>query len=178
MTGAGTDFVSNAQIGDAFVGPDGRSYEIGQIISATDLRLATNYQAASGGGQAYAIQPTQSYIRDLAIQAGLLLNTFAVVRDGVGQGLFGDGSAALPGIRFTADQDTGICRTDNNGLGIVTGGVVRLVADAAGALNFANDAINGVTARLTTTGAVAAGGFRSPTAKPVLMTGRSRPACR
>jgi hypothetical protein len=151
VTGAGTDFVSNAQIGDAFVGPDMRSYEIGQIISATDLRLATNYQAASGGGQAYAIQPTQSYIRDLALQAGLLLNTFAVVRDGVGQGLFGDGSAALPGIRFTADQDTGICRTDNNGLGIVTGGVVRLVADAAGAINFANGTVNGVTARLTTT---------------------------
>lgn len=121
VTGAGTDFVSNASVGEAFIGPDGRTYEIAQIVSATDLRLRTAYQAATGGGQAYAIQPTQSLARDLALAAAALLSTFAAVRDGVGQGLFGDGSAAAPAIRFSADQDTGIRRVGSNVIALVTG---------------------------------------------------------
>lgn len=126
VTGAGTDFVSNASVGEAFIGPDGRTYEIAQIVSATDLRLRTAYQAATGGGQAYAIQPTQSFARDLALGAASLLTTFAAVRDGVGQGLFGDGSAATPAIRFAADQDTGFARYGPNLLSAVTGGVERM----------------------------------------------------
>ncbi len=128
VTGAGTDFVANASIGDAFIGPDGRTYEIAQIVSATDLRLTTGYQAATGGGQAYAIQPTQSFARDLALAAAALLSTFAAVRDGVGQGLFGDGSAAAPAIRFSADQDTGIRRVGSNVIALVTGGQDILTA--------------------------------------------------
>ncbi|WP_409787736.1 hypothetical protein [Sphingomonas pseudosanguinis] len=132
VTGAGTDFVANASIGDAFIGPDGRTYEIAQIVSATDLRLTTGYQAATGGGQTYAIQPTQSFARDLALAAAALLGTFAAVRDGVGQGLFGDGSAAAPTIRFSADQDTGIRRSAANALALVAGGLDRLIANADG----------------------------------------------
>ncbi|MGW8138968.1 tail fiber domain-containing protein [Sphingomonas zeae] len=122
VSGAGTDFVSNASIGDAFIGPDGRSYEIAQIVSATDLRLVSGYQAATGGGQAYTIQPTQSFARDLALAAANLLNTFAAVRDGVGRGLFGDGSAATPAIRFSADQDTGLRRPSDNVLAVTVAG--------------------------------------------------------
>lgn len=126
VAGAGTDFVANASIGEAFIGPDGRTYEIAQIVSATDLRLTTGYQAATGGGQAYAIQPTQSFARDLALAAVALLGDFAGVRDGVGKGLFGDGSAATPAIRFAADQDTGFARYGPNLLSAVTGGVERM----------------------------------------------------
>ncbi|WP_455156027.1 hypothetical protein [Sphingomonas zeae] len=115
-------------MGDAFVGQDGRSYEVGQIVSATDLRLTTPYQGAGGGGQAYAIQPTQSFAHDLALAAAALLNTFSAVRDGVGQGLFGDGTAAAPGFRFTADQDTGIRRVASNVIALVTGGQDILTA--------------------------------------------------
>ena len=132
VTGAGTDFVANASIGDAFIGPDGRSYEIAQIVSATDLRIVTGYQAATGGGQGYAIQPTQSFARDLALAAANLLNTFAFVRDGVGQGLFGDGAAATPAIRFSADQDTGLRRLDANRMSLVAGGIDTLIIGAAG----------------------------------------------
>jgi hypothetical protein len=132
VTGAGTDFVSNASVGEAFIGPDGRSYEIAQIVSATDLRLVSAYQAATGGGQTYAIQPTQSFARDLALAAAALLNTFAAVRDGAGQGLFGDGSAAAPGMRFSADQDTGVRRYAENAVALVGGGVDRVVMDGSG----------------------------------------------
>lgn len=121
VTGVGTDFVSNVSIGEAFIGPDGRSYEIGQIVSATELRLTTVY----GSGQGYAIQPTESFVRDLVLQAASLLNTFGAVRDGVGQGNFGSGSVATPGIRFTVDQDTGIARTGDNEMSLIAGGVVR-----------------------------------------------------
>ncbi len=123
VTGAGTDFVANASIGEAFIGPDGRSYEIGQIVSATDLRLTTTYQAATGGGQTYAIQPTQSFARDLALAAAALLATFAEVRDNAGKGLFPAGVVATPGVRFQADQDTGLYLSSPNVLGIAAGGV-------------------------------------------------------
>ncbi|WP_053058541.1 tail fiber domain-containing protein [Sphingomonas paucimobilis] len=127
VTGAGTDFVANASIGEAFIGPDGRSYEIAQIVSATDLRLGKAYQAATGGGQAYSIQPTQSLARDLALGVAELIGGFAAVRDGVGQGNFSDGSVNTPALRFAADRDTGWYREGDNRLGIAAGGL-RCVA--------------------------------------------------
>lgn len=146
VIGAGTDFVSNSFGGDAFVGPDGRSYEIAQIVSATELRLVTSYQAAGGGGQAYAIQPTQSYVRDLALQAGNLVGAFAAVRDNAGQGLFQSGTEALPGIRGANDQDTGLIWPGGNVLGMIVGGVRRFSADGDGAfVSGRRLAINGGT---------------------------------
>ncbi|MEE8612283.1 MAG: hypothetical protein V3V60_16005 [Sphingomonas aquatilis] len=129
VTGAGTDFVANAQVGEAFVGPNGRPIEIASIQSATQLTLAQAYTGDSNGGQPYSIQPTSSFARDLALAAGLLLNSFAMVRDGVGQGLFPDGTVAAPGIRFAADQDTGLRRTGSNGLSLVSAGQDRLLVD-------------------------------------------------
>lgn len=126
VTGAGTDFVGFASVGDMFVGPDLRVYEVTQVVSATDLRITPVYQAGTAGGQGYAIAPTQSFARDLALSAAALLNTFAAVRDGVGQGLFADGGNAVPGIRFAADQDTGLFRYGPNLMSAATGGTERM----------------------------------------------------
>ena len=126
VTGAGTDFVSNTSVGEAFLGADGRVYEIVQVVSATQIVLGAAYQGASAGGQGFAVLPTQSFARDLALGAAQLLNTFAAVRDGIGQGLIADGSAAAPGIRFSSDQDTGLRRYAENSLSLVTAGVDRL----------------------------------------------------
>lgn len=134
VTGAGTDFVGNTQAGEVFLGPDGRVYEISAVQSATQLTIIPTYQGASAGGQAYGIQPTASFARDLAILAAQMLNTFGAVRDGPGQGLFADGTQAAPAIRFAADQDTGLRRVAPNVLAIVTGGQDRLWIDAAGRL--------------------------------------------
>lgn len=130
VTGAGTDFVANAAVGHAFLGPDGKIYEIAQIVSATQMNLRGPYLGGSGGGQGYAVMPTQSFIRDLALGAAQLLNTFADLRDTVGQGLFGDGSLAAPGMRFTADQDTGFTRFGANQLCLVAGGVAGCYVNA------------------------------------------------
>lgn len=129
VTGAGTDFVANASVGEAFLGPDGRTYEITQVISATQIVLGMPYQGAGAGGQGYAVLPTQSFARDLALGAAELLNTFAAVRDGAGKGLFSDGTVAAPGVRFASDQDTGIYRSGPNTFGMVTGGVLRMWYD-------------------------------------------------
>ena len=133
VTGAGTDFVANAQIGHAFLGPDGKVYEIAQVEAAGQIVLSAPYLGGSGGGQGYAIMPTSSFARDLALGAAQLLNTFAAVRDGVGQGLFPDGSPAAPGVRFAADQDTGFRRYGANNMAAVAGGVDRVFFNDLGA---------------------------------------------
>ena len=132
VNGAGTDFVSNTSVGEAFLGADGRVYEIVQVVSATQIVLGAAYQGASAGGQGFAVLPTQSFARDLALGAAQLLNTFAVVRDGIGAGLFPDGSLAAPGFRFAADQDTGWRRSGSNEFAVVTGGVDRVYFSMAG----------------------------------------------
>lgn len=133
VTGANTDFVANTQQGEAFLGPDGRVYEVDQVVSATQIVLGMNYQGGSAGAQGYALMPTSSFARDLALGAAQLLNTFAAVRDGVGAGMFPDGSAAAPGFRFAADQDTGLRRTGENSQAVTCGGVDRLIVDPSGA---------------------------------------------
>lgn len=133
VTGSGTAFVANVKIGEGFLGPEGRVYEIADIPSNTELTLATAYTGATAGAQAYAILPTQSALADLAEQAAELVNSFAVVRDGVGQGLFESGTQASPGVRFASDQDTGMFRPAPNMVGFASGGTERLRAHANGA---------------------------------------------
>ena len=123
VTGANTDFVSNTQQGEAFLGPDGRTYEIATIISATQIFLTTIYQGPTAGAADFVIMPTSSFARDLALGAAELLNTFAAVRDGIGAGLIPDGVVATPALRFSADQDTGIYRGGANQLAFGAGGV-------------------------------------------------------
>ncbi len=53
----------------------------------------------------------------------------------------GDGTAALPGIAFASDLDSGIYRVGANSLGISTGGTGRLFVDASG--NVGVDYTNG-----------------------------------
>ncbi len=144
VTGASTNFVDNVSVGEIFVGPDLRVYEIIQVVSATDLRITPVYQAGTAGGQGYAIAPTQSFARDLALSAAALLNTFAAVRDGIGQGLFPDGTIATPGIRYSADQDTGWARYGPNLMSAVTGGTERMRfgdTNSSIAPLYANDAL-------------------------------------
>lgn len=132
IAGTDTDFVSNVVVGQGFIGPDNRTYEIEQVISATQLLLRAPYLGGTTGGASYSIIPTQSLMKDLADQAAQLIASFAAVRDGVGQGLFGDGTVALPGLRFAGDQDTGIARIGDNTLSFVTGGINRGSFNAAG----------------------------------------------
>jgi hypothetical protein len=135
VTGAGgTSFVSNVVVGDAFQAPDGRSYEIAAVVSASELTLGRAYMGATASGQTYTIQPTSSFASDLATRVVQLIGSFGAVRDGIGQGLIADGSAIAPGLRFASDQDTGVRKAGADALSLVTGGADRAIVTANGNL--------------------------------------------
>lgn len=132
VTGSGTSWVTGVGIGEAFYGPDGRVYEIANIISATQLTLGSAYLGATQTGQAYQIIPTQSYIRDLAAQAAQLVSDYAGFASNAGAGKFGDGTVTSPGVRFTSDENTGIRRAGNDDLRLVAGGADQVTINASG----------------------------------------------
>lgn len=137
VTGTGTSWVDNTEVGESFLGPDARVYEILARNSDTSLKIAPAYLGATAAGQAYAILPTQSYLRDLAAQAANLINTYADIKAASaasGAGKFQDGTVAAPGVSFVADPDTGLRRTGANALALVTGGVDRLTVSSTGAI--------------------------------------------
>lgn len=140
VNAAGADFVSNGiQVGWAFIGPDGRTYEIAGVNSATQIVLASNYLGASASSQGFAIQPTSSLAGDLALAVSALIATYQNVRDGIGQGLFPDGTVNSPAFRFAADQDTGLFRNSPDRMSIVTGGT-RILEIATVLTSFADTA--------------------------------------
>jgi len=132
VVGTGTSFVDNVKAGDALRGPDERLYQIASVNSSTSLTLARNYAGASAAGQAYEILSTQDALAVLAKNVALLIEDYQDIADNAGQGMFGFGSAATPGIRFADDQDTGFWRPSANVIAWATGGVERGRVEANG----------------------------------------------
>jgi hypothetical protein len=147
VVGTGTNWRAQDLIGQGFDGPDGRTYEIIDVPANGQMTLATPYLGATATGQPYQIQPFRGAVGDLLAATNSLLGSFAVVRDGIGAGLFPDGSAATPAFRFVNDQDTGIYRAGSNVLGIATGGVGRVIIDGNGNLGIGNASL-GANAKL------------------------------
>ncbi|MBX6434016.1 tail fiber domain-containing protein, partial [Pseudomonas syringae pv. tomato] len=54
-------FDANSRVGDAFIGPDGLSYEIANVASPTVISILPPYKGATVSGAAYAIMPVQGY---------------------------------------------------------------------------------------------------------------------
>lgn len=132
VTGSGTSWITGAGIGEALYAPDGRIYEIANIVSATQLTLGSAYLGTTASGQAYQIVPTQSYIRDLAQQAAQLVADYAGIASNAGTGKFGDGTLGAPGIRFVSDEDTGLFRSASNEVKFVAGGVEQFKYNTSG----------------------------------------------
>ena len=143
VTGSGTNWIDGAAVGEAFIGPDAKVYEIASIVSATQITLATAYQGTTQTGQSYQIVPSQSYIRDLAAQAATLVSNYGTAMTTAGQGAFGDGTVSAPGVRFTADGDTGLRRVGTNSVAVVAGGADRLTVDTAGVSVTGNLSVSG-----------------------------------
>ena len=133
VTGSGTAFIANAAVGEALLAPDGKYYEIAAVVSDTSLTLGSNYLGTTASAQAYAILPSQSFVRDLAAQAAALIQTYADIATGAGAGKFSSGTSALPGIAGSADTDTGINLAGSNVLNLVAGGATRVSVTTAGA---------------------------------------------
>jgi len=76
VIGAGTAFISNSRVGDAFRGPDGGWYEVINIASDTALSISPPYKGATAGGGSYALAPMQGYVKDSADALRALVNNF------------------------------------------------------------------------------------------------------
>jgi len=72
----GTGFSANARAGDAFIGPDGREYEVGNIASDTAISIIPAYQGATASGATYAIMPVNGYQKTLTDQVRAWINTY------------------------------------------------------------------------------------------------------
>ena len=160
VVGNGTNWTQAVEVGEAFYGPDSKVYEIANVVSDTQLTLATPYQGSTASGQSYVIIPSQSYIRELAAEAAALIANYGATMSAAGAGRFADGTVTAPGIRFTADDDTGVRRTGSNALALVAGGADRVAVTTSGAT--VTGALT-VSDKLTTAASAAGGaGFNLP----------------
>ena len=132
VTGVGTDFINGTASGEGLYAPDGRLYEIATIVSATQLTLGSSYLGTTASAQPYAIAPTQSYLRDLALSAATLVNTYSTTLTNVSAGLFQDGTVSLPGISFVNNTNTGIRRTGTGAYSFVASGVDQAAISTTG----------------------------------------------
>ena len=76
VIGAGTAFIANSRVGDAFRGPDGGWYEVTNIASDTALSISPNYQGATNAAGMYALAPMQGYVKDSADALRAIVNTY------------------------------------------------------------------------------------------------------
>lgn len=73
VTGTGTLFATHVRVGDGFVGPDGRMYEVTNVASETVISIFPAYRGATATGQDYSIIPVQGYPKQLSDRAGVLV---------------------------------------------------------------------------------------------------------
>ncbi|MCJ7959163.1 MAG: hypothetical protein MUW57_22135 [Pseudomonas sp.] len=76
VVGANVDFASSSRNGDSFVGPDGATYEVTNVASATVISILPAYKGATVSGAAYAIMPVQGYDKMLSDAFNALNNQF------------------------------------------------------------------------------------------------------
>lgn len=76
VIGAGTAFIANSRVGDAFRGPDGRWYEVTNIAIDTAMSISPAYQGPTANGGSYALAPMQGYVKDSADALRALVNQF------------------------------------------------------------------------------------------------------
>lgn len=100
VTGAGTAFAANSRVGDGFVGPDGREYEVTNIASDLVLSILPAYIGATVAGGTYALVPIQGYPKKLADAFNSLNERFGGVL-----ALFGE-TATLEAVRDSLNLST------------------------------------------------------------------------
>lgn len=78
VTGVNTNFAANARVGDGFLGPDGRWYEVVNIASATVLSIQPAYLGATINNATYAIAPIQGYNKDTGDKVSAIVSQYGL----------------------------------------------------------------------------------------------------
>lgn len=145
VTGTGTSFSANARVGDAFLGPDGRWYEVTNIASGTVLSILPAYQGATVSGGSYAITPIQGYDKNLRDAISSILQQWGSTLAGLGSvstenvvpvAKGGTGgttqAAARTGLGLKAAAVADIVGTVSQSGGVPTGAIVERGSNANG----------------------------------------------
>jgi hypothetical protein len=143
VNGTGTGWTAGlVSVGEGIVLADGNAYEITAINETSQkIYLATDYLGSNMTGASYQIMPLQGYLKDLANRAASLIDTYSDMKNGPGVGKFPSGTAGIPGIRFSSDEDTGLHLSAGNTLELVSNGVSRATVSING-LTLSNSDIN------------------------------------
>ncbi|MDZ3990387.1 phage tail protein [Pseudomonas sp. Teo4] len=145
VTGTGTSFSANARVGDAFLGPDGRWYEVTNIASGTVLSILPAYQGATVSGGAYSITPVQGYDKNLRDAINAVVQQWGATLAGLGavstenvvpvnKGGTGGTTPALArsGLGLKAAAIADILGAVSQSAGVPTGAIFELVSNANG----------------------------------------------
>ncbi len=157
ITGTTTAWVANAQVGDALIGPDGKFYEVGAIVSDSQVTLVTPYLGATASAQAYRIVPTMGWTIDTMNMLRDFQTSVDDMLDGPGQGKFAGE------VVFTGDEDSGMRRLASNHVALFTGDTDQLavtggVASGAAVQSDTTDATTGKLLKAGAGGLLAATG--------------------
>lgn len=76
VIGTNLDFAASSRNGDAFIGPDGATYEVANVASSSVISILPAYKGSSVSGGAYAIVPVQGYDKMLSDAFNSLNNQF------------------------------------------------------------------------------------------------------
>ena len=125
VIGAGTSFISNSRVGDAFRGPDGEWYEVTNIASDAALSIAPGYQGAAVTAGAYSLAPMQGYVKD---SADALRAATQVIASGVAD--MQEQVAAATEAATSAGQSKALA-TEQAGIATTAAGVSTDSKDAA-----------------------------------------------
>ncbi len=79
VSGTGTDFVNNVRAGDSFQGPDGRQYQITNVISALQISILPAYQSESLSDQSYAIIPSFAWAKEAVDKLSHVVDQFGTL---------------------------------------------------------------------------------------------------
>ncbi|CAI3803615.1 hypothetical protein GLGCALEP_05031 [Pseudomonas sp. MM221] len=145
VTGTGTNFAANGRVGDAFLGPDGRWYEVTNIASGTVLSILPAYQGATVSAGTYAFAPMQGYTKTLADKFNDIANTWGSTLAGLGsvstenvvpvsKGGTGGNTAALgrSGLGLKAAAIADIVGAVSQVGGVPTGAIIEVGSNANG----------------------------------------------
>lgn len=133
VIGTNVDFAASSRNGDAFVGPDGATYELANVASSSVISILPAYKGPSVSGAAYAIVPVQGYDKMLSDAFNNLNNQFGpklaalgttgnyetlpVNKGGTGASNEGDARWSLGLVKVDTNIDTGAGRLLTVGYG-------------------------------------------------------------